>query len=217
MKINYLIQTTLFFMLFNNINFAAATPGLFDRPDFFEKGQEQFEKEILRFEKEENIPSSNLNNENLPWSRIIIQTSGFTLKMPPGNITQELEVVETPEGNIQFNILASHPSASRYVIAYSEEVASERFQDSETILAEATNSIAQNNVGLAIIFDQDINLDDNPGKEFQLKNQEEVIFFRLILVKQRLYVLAVNQKNNNLSKDLVDRFFNSFELFELNE
>lgn len=213
MKINYLFKTTLFLLLFN-LNINSATAGLFDRPDFFEKGYEQFEEEVRRFERGESVPNPNLNTESLPWSRIINQTSGFTLKVPPGNITQETEIVEASEGDIQFDIIASHPSASRYVIAYSEEVNPERFQDSNTVLTKATNSIAENNVGLEKITEKDITFASHPRKEFQLKNQDEVIFFRLILVEKRLYVLAINQQNNIISEELVEQFFNSFELID---
>ena len=213
MKINYLFKTALFLLLFN-LNIDSVKAGLFDRPDFFEKGYEQFEEEIRRFERGESVLNPSLNTENLPWSRIISEKSGFTLTMPPGNITQEIEIVEAPEGDIQFDIIASHPSASRYVIAYSEEVSPERFQNTQAILSKATNSIAKNNVGLEKIAEKDITLDNNPGKEFQLKNQEEIMFFRLILVEQRLYVLAVNQQNDSISEELVEQFFDSFELID---
>ena len=36
----------------------------------------------------------------------------------------------------------------------------------------------------------------------------------LILVGDRLYVLAVNQQNDNLSAELISQFFDSFQLLE---
>lgn len=54
--------------------------GLFDRPDFFEEGNAQFEEEIRRFEQEESVPDSSLTIDDaaLSWSRVVIKAAGFT-------------------------------------------------------------------------------------------------------------------------------------------
>ena len=87
-----------------------AIAGLFDRPDFFEQGYEQFEDEIRRFERGEEIPRVPLDIEgqNLPWSRIISDSSKFTALFPPGTITQEVDLAEDPDGAIEFDIIASN-------------------------------------------------------------------------------------------------------------
>ncbi len=69
-------------------------------------------------------------------------------------------------------------------------------------------------MGLNKVADNDITFENHPGKQFQLQNEEETIVFRLILVEQRLYVLAVNQQNDNLSEDSMNTFFESFKLLE---
>ena len=196
---------------------AIAIPGLFDRPDFFEKGRKQFEEEIRRVEQGESVPdpSLKLDEGSLPWSRFVSEQALFAVLMPAGLMSQEIEIVEAPKGDINFSIIASHPSSStRYVIAYSEEVAPERFANTEEVLKSAQDKIMENKVGLAKIADDEITFEDYPGKQFQLQNDEETIVYRLILVEQRLYVLAVNQQNDDLSEDSITRFFESFELLE---
>ena len=91
--------------------------GLFDRPDFFEQGQDQFEEEIRRFESGESIPDFNLQIDDsaLSWSPVVIKAAGFTAMMPSGAITHEAEIVEGAKGDINFDIIATHPSSSRYV------------------------------------------------------------------------------------------------------
>ena len=188
--------------------------GLFDRPDFFEKGRQQFEEEIRRFERGESVPNSSLKVDEaaLPWSRVVIDKAGFTALLPSGAITQEVEVVEAPKGDINFDIIASHPSSSRYVIAYSEEVSPERVKNTQEVLERSRDYIIDNRVGLTKIADDDITFENYPGKQFQLQNQDETIVYRLLIVEQRLYVLAVSQQNEAISAKSIDMFFSSFQL-----
>ena len=193
---------------------APVIAGLFDRPDFFEKGRDQFEEEIRRFERGESVPNSSLEVDEaaLPWARVVIEEAGFTVLMPPGAITQEVEVVEAPKGDINFDIIASHPSSSRYVIAYSEEVSPERVKNAQEVLDWSRDYIIDNRVGLLKIADDDINFEKYPGKQFQLQNKDETIVYRLLLVEQRLYVLAASQQNDAISAKSIDIFFASFKL-----
>ena len=192
----------------------SARAGFFDRPDFFEKGRDQFEEEIRRFERGESVPDSPLQVDEaaLPWSRVVIEEGGFTILMPPGAITQEVETVESPRGDIDFEIMATHPSSSRYVVAYSEEVSPERVKNTQEVLERSRDYIIENRVGLTKVADDDITFADYPGKQFQLQNKEETIVYRLLVVKQRLYVLAVSQQNEAISAKSIDVFFGSFQL-----
>ena len=193
-----------------------AIAGLFDRPDFFEQGREQFDEEIRKFESEQSVPNSPLKIDNtaLSWSRVMIKAAGFTAMLPSGAITHEVEIIEAPKGDINFDIIATHPSSSRYVIAYSEEVTPERVENPQEVLERSRDYIIDNKVGLNKIADDDLTFEDYPGKQFQLQNEDETIVFRLILVNQRLYVLAVNQQNDAISPKAIDTFFSSFELID---
>ena len=188
--------------------------GLFDRPDFFEKGHRQFEEEIRRFEQQQSVPNSSLKVDEaaLPWSQIVMAEVGFAALIPSGAITHEVEIVEAPKGNINFDIIATHPSSSRYVIAYSEEVTPERVKNAQEVLEWSRDYIIDNKVGLTKIADDDITFENYPGKQFQLQNQDETIVYRLLLVEQRLYVLAVSQQNDAISAKSIDTFFASFKL-----
>lgn len=115
---------------------APGIAGLFDRPDFFEQGQEQFEEEIRRLEQQQSIPNASLTVDEtaIPWSRVLVKEVGFTVMMPSGAITEEKETIEAPKGELNFDIIATHPSSSRYVVAYSEEVTPERAKNTQEIL-----------------------------------------------------------------------------------
>ena len=213
------IHSLLSIQILLTLSCMATTPviaGLFDRPDFFEEGREQFDEEIRRFEEEQSVPDSSLKIDDtaLSWSRVVIKAAGFTAMIPSGAITHEVETVEAPKGDINFDIIATHPSSSRYVIAYSEEVTPERVDNPQEVLERSRDYIIENRVGLEKIADEDLTFEDYPGKQFQLQNEDETIVFRLILVEQRLYVLAVNQKNDAISPKSIDTFLSSFELID---
>ncbi len=186
----------------------------FGRPDFFERGRRDFEQEIRRFEQGGTVttPSITVDEAALPWSRVVIDEAGFTAMMPSGAITQEVETVEFPKGNVNFDIIATHPPSSRFVIAYSEEVTKETFANAQEVLQRALDYIIDNEVGFSKIADNDITFENYPGKDFKLQNKDETIAFRLLLVRQRLYVLGVSQQNDAISTKSIDTFFDSFGL-----
>jgi hypothetical protein len=215
MKIYSFISISIFLAL-SCIVTSPGIAGLFDRPDFFEQGRDQFEDEIRRFEKEQSVPNSTLTIDDtaLSWSRVVIEEAGFTAMMPSGAITNEEETVVAPKGNINFDIIATHPPASRYVIAYSEELSPERVSDPQEVLERSRDYIVDNKIDLSKIADDNITFEDYPGRQFQLQNKDETIVFRLIVTEQRLYVLAVNQQNDAISPNSIDTFFSSFQLID---
>lgn len=196
------------------ITTAPGIAGLFDRPDFFEQGQDQFEEEIRKLEQGQSTTNSSLtvDETGIPWSRIVIKEGGFTVMMPSGTITKETETIEAPEGDLNFEIIATHPSSSRYVIAYSEEVTPARVKNTQEVLERSRDYIIDNKADFTKTADDDIFFENYPGKQFQLQNPEETIVFRLLLVDRRLYILAVSQKNNAISAKSIDTFFASFQL-----
>lgn len=193
-----------------------AAAGLFDRPDFFEKGYDEFEDEIRQFEQAEESPTVPLNVEGqtLPWSRIVSDSSKFTALFPPGTITQEREIAEDADGAIEFDINASNLDNSRYVVAYSEPLEPSKVENPERFLEKAQQTIVEDESGYRIIANDAIEFEGFPGKQFQTRSDEETFVFRLILVEDRLYVLAVNQPNDNLSENTINQFLQSFQLLE---
>ena len=210
---------TLLFMII-----AIAPPvsaGLFDRPDFFEQGDEEFETEIRQFERGLSVPDASVtvDETDLSWSRLVVRNGGFTIAIPQGTISEESKIVETDREKIEFKIIASHPSSSRFVAAYSQELDNETASDSAALLektrdceASRRHRIIENNAGFVTNTDVDLTFDDYPGKEFTLESDRERITFRLLLIGQRLYVLAVNQNKGMISAESVAIFFDSFEL-----
>ena len=187
MKIYSWLKIPIFLTISYMVNSPAISPearrfaiaGPFDRPDFFERGRREFEQEIRRFEQGNTVtsPSLSIDEAALPWSRVVIDSAGFTAMLPSGALTNEVETVEAPKGDINFDIIASHPSSSRYVIAYSEEVTPERVANSQEVLEKSRDYIIDNKIGLSKVADDDITFKNYPGKEFKLQNKDETIVF----------------------------------------
>ena len=192
-----------------------AVAGLFDRPDFFRKGYEEFKDEIRSFEQGESptVPL-NVEGQTSPWSRFISDSAKFTALFPPGTITQEQEIAEDEDSAIEFDIVAANLDNSRYVVAYSEPLEPSRVENPDRFLETAQQTIVDDESGFRIIANDAIEFEGFPGKQFQTRNDKETFMFRLILVDDRLYVLAVNQPNDNLSEETINQFFQSFQLLE---
>ena len=146
--------------------------GLFDRPDFFEKGYEEFEEEIERFERGNEIPTVPLDieGENLSWSRIISDSAKFTALFPVGVMTQEREMAEDADGTIEFDINASNLANSRYVVAYSEPLEPDKVENPEQFLEIAQQTIVDDELGFRIIANDAIEFEGFPGKQFQTRS-----------------------------------------------
>ncbi len=195
--------------------------GPFGRPDFFERGRREFEQEIRRFEQGNTVTTPSLTTPSqttnpskttLTWSRFVVNQGGFTVKAPNGVITDEVETVEFPTGDINFDIVATHPPSSRYLIAYSEILTPAKVANSQEVLERARDYIMENEVNLVKVSDRDLTIQKYPGKEFKLQNKDETITFRLLVTQDRIYVLAVSQNSGAISQNSVDTFFKSFEL-----
>ncbi len=195
--------------------------GPFGRPDFFERGRREFEQEIRRLEQSNTVTTPSLtipsqttdtDKATLTWSRFVVNQGGFTVKAPNGVITDEVETVEFPTGDINFDVVATHPPSSRYLVAYSEVLTLEKVANSQEVLEQARDYIIENEVNLVKVSDRDFTFKKFPGKEFKLQNKDETIIYRLLVITDRIYVLGVSQNGNAISQKSVDTFFKSFKL-----
>ena len=89
-----------------------------------------------------------------------------------------------------------------------------KVENPEQLLEIAQQTIVDDESGFKIIANDAIEFEGFPGKQFQTRSDEETFVFRLILVEDRLYVLAVNQQNDDLSEKTINQFFQSFQLLE---
>lgn len=184
--------------------------GLFDRPDFFERGDEQFEQEVERFEQPTPEPSLSIEGKEQTWQHLVSREGGFSLWIPCGVMTDETKVLETDAGDLKFEVLATNPQSSRFVIAYSQELTSAQLDNREEILVRLRDRIVEN-TNFKLINESSIFFDDYPGKQLHLQNSGETIIFKVYLIDRRIYLLGASQSEGDESKQAI-AFFDSFKL-----
>jgi hypothetical protein len=208
-----LLLTTIF--TYTTINFVPPSLALFvDRPDFFERGNEQFEQEIERLERQAPEPVLSIEREEQSWQHFVSQEGGFSIWAPRGTITAETKTLETEVGTIEFQVLATNPQSSRFVVAYSEEeLTAAQLENPEAILAGLRERIV-NNTAFELIDEQPITYGEYPGRQLRLQDSEETITFRVYLIDEKVYVLGASQLEEGELSPAASAFFNSFESIE---
>ncbi|NEQ36968.1 MAG: hypothetical protein F6K40_12075 [Okeania sp. SIO3I5] len=202
----------------NSSNFSQSTAtiqaqGFRDnRPDFFDKGRIQMEQEVKQLEQENPQPILTIESGQIQWQNIIFQEGGFSIWMPAGTMTEETEIIEIEKGKIKFKVFASHPGAARFVVAYSEILNSQQLANQKNILPTFQKQIVDV-TGFELSSDRDYNLGEIPGREFVLKNDTEIITFRIYLVGQRLHLIGASEieKDNEITGAVVT-FLDSFKV-----
>ncbi len=64
-----------------------------------------------------------------------------------------------------------------------------------------------------LIQENSIQFSQYQGQELIMQGEDEVITFRVYLIKNRVYVLAVGQQNNgSLTEEEITSYFDSFRL-----
>jgi hypothetical protein len=191
-----------------------------DRPSFFRDGQQMIEQEIQRLERQNssepsNRPSSPLtiDSRELQWQKFIFRDGGFSLWMPEGMQSEETVMLDTNAGEIAFKVFATHPKPYRFLAAYSNSLDPDRVQNPETLLNSIRDGIiAETNFKLK--SDRAITWQQYSGKQLNLQGEDETITYKVYLIEQRIYLLAVGQKNTEEISSEAVNFFDSFRLLE---
>jgi len=183
-----------------------------NRPDFFDEGRLQMERKIKQLEQQNPQPVLTIESGQIQWQNIIFKQAGFSIWMPAGTMTEETESIEIGQGKIKFKVFASHPESARFVVAYSDILNSQQLANKEQILSTLQNKIVAVK-DFELSSDRSYNLGDIPGREFILKNDAEVITFRIYLGGQRLYMIGASEteKDDRIAGALVT-FLDSFKL-----
>jgi predicted ABC-type exoprotein transport system permease subunit len=99
----------------------------------------------------------------------------------------------------------------RFVVAFSEEVETMPDDVGET-LERVQDRISSNQISFEVENENDTTFNTLPARDFTLTNDEETIFFRLLIANNRLYILALSQPSDLASVETKVSFFNSFQL-----
>lgn len=207
--------------------FALISPSLaqgrLDRPSFFQDGQRLMEQEIQRLQKTpEQTPQTEIEHPSqlltidsgqLSWQKSIFREGGFSVWIPEGTQSQEMVSIDTVAGNLSFEVFASHPPKSRFVAAYSDKIDESNLTNPQGLLDSVQQGIIAH-TQFTLVSEQATSFDQYLGKELLMRDDDEIIAFRLALINQRVYVLAANQKETDTLSEDVTNFFDSFRLLK---
>lgn len=193
--------------------------GGFDRPTFFRDGQRLMEQEIQRLQQQSspnNIehPSQllTIDTEQIRWQKIVFRDGNFSVWMPQGVQSSETVIISIGENNLSFEVIATHPQNYRFVAAYSDSLNPEQMYDSEQLLNQVKQGIIKE-TNFTLLADESITWNQYRGKKLTMKDEDELISFRVYLINSKVYVLAARQNHNNqnTSENIVS-FFESFRV-----
>lgn len=184
-----------------------------DRPDFFERGQEQLDQEIDRLQEQQpdTIPMLEIDVDVVQWSAVVLREGEAAVWMPQGITSHETKTVESVDGNIDFDVIATTSALGQFVVAFSGADVSFADANPDALLNRVQTRIVGNQTGFGAVDEQTITFNAAPGREFTLQNDDEVMFFRVFLMDGHLYVMAVNQPKGEENEDANATFFESFQ------
>ncbi|WP_107670552.1 hypothetical protein [Cyanothece sp. BG0011] len=193
--------------------------GRLDRPTFFRDGQRLMDQEIQRLQQQSesnNIehPSQllTIDTRELRWQKFIFQEGNFSVWIPQGIQSSEEVSIELENSNLSFQVLASHPQNYRFVAAYSDKLNPNQIANKEQLLEQVKQGIVKK-TNFILITDKNITFETDIGKQLTMKNEDELISFRVYLINDRIYVLAVaNPSQTDAISEIIMSFFDSFRI-----
>ncbi len=183
-----------------------------DRPTFYQDGQQQLEREINRLNQKKPDNLLTIDSETIPWQEFKFKPGNFAILMPNTPIDQQ-DVLTTTEGTLALKGFSTQTNSLWFMGAYSDYPSTANLSNSEVVLANVRDRLVDK-LGVKLVRDSAITLGDYPGKELKLQSLTEQIILRLFLVKQRLYIIGVNQKNNVDRSEDIAKFLASFRLIQ---
>jgi len=185
-----------------------------DRPTFFSDGDRELEQEINRIDhpsKQHSEPVLSFEQAQKP-SEEITQLPGNIIVAMPGSFRGERrEILDTSDGKLEFTVLATRQSDSKFTVAYSIPLNSTRLGEPQALFNQIRDSYIKGRP-VELVGERNIALQRYPGREINLSSFLENHQFRVYLVQQRVYVLGVSKAKDGGSTQDISQFFNSFQL-----
>ncbi|HST03341.1 MAG TPA: hypothetical protein VLQ48_01250 [Chloroflexia bacterium] len=144
------------------------------------------------------------------WTTFTSQTDGFSVDMP-GEPQASTQSTDSPVGDVTFYFYQVTDGPAQYAAAYCDYPVETADLDADMILQDAIQGAAQ---GFEVANMQAVDVQGNPGIEGEINPPGTYVWFRGMLVENRLYQLIVSAPE--AQKELYDsdarRFIESFTL-----
>ncbi|MCB0401918.1 MAG: hypothetical protein KDD41_07530 [Flavobacteriales bacterium] len=133
-----------------------------------------------------------------------------------GEPTVKSEMVPTVVGNIEMTyFLYEHSVTEAYMVAYSDYPSELVKQSSVAEILAGAKKGSSTNMGITSFdLEEDIEINGNPGLYFKGRTGTIHAEYKLYMVENRLYQVAILRDGGYSLPERSDDFFNSFELIE---
>lgn len=185
---------------------------LTNQPDFFEQGQEQFEREITRLQQQPPGPVLTVDTASGQWQPITSSAGNFSIWMPPGTLTEETKELDTAIGRLNFKVMASNSGGNRSVVAYTDLPQNAANQATDKVLSAVRDRLKSRATD-PLADDRSISIASYPGRELTFQGSDNTITVRYYLVPGRLYLMGAKYQSN-MSNNPTSTFLNSFQLLK---
>ena len=125
------------------------------------------------------------------------------------------ESIPTEVGNIDMYMFMYEKSVTEAeMIAYSDYPSEMVAMSNTDDMLQGAKEGAVSNLGAIITEEKEIMYNKHKGLEFKANSTQFYVNYKIFLVNNRLYQIAIMRDGSYASKANVDKFFNSFELIE---
>jgi len=146
------------------------------------------------------------------WTTYVSKSEGFSIDMP-GEPQASSRSADSPLGKLTFYFYQLSDGPAQYAAAYTDYPVDAADLDPESVLQDAIQGAAQ---GFDVANMQTLDVQGNSAIEGEINPPGNYVWFRGILVKNRLYQLIVSAPE--AQKDSINadarRFIDSFSLLE---
>ena len=178
-----------------------------NEPTFFETGNEQFNQEIDRLEQSQPTPVLTVDTGVQQWQPVTSLAGGFSVWVPLGVFSDDLETVSIGEESVEFRILSSQASLGKFVVAYADlpDV------DFPTVLADVQDGLVAR-TEFEVDSTEPVEVDGGAGQSVTLSHDDEVISANILVGSDRIYVVGVRYTDSDAAANAANQFLQSFQI-----
>lgn len=147
---------------------------------------------------------------NLRFEKFISNEDKFSILLPRTPEYKQ-ETYQSPLGNITLHMYNSYESGINYGVEHFNVPLSVNISDTKRILNNMRDG-ALRQISGNLTFQRDITIQNYPGREYIIKEENFTIISRDYLINRTAYVIIVVAPNNKLPSKNIDKFLDSFTL-----
>jgi hypothetical protein len=178
-----------------------------DFNSFFQEGRTRAENTLILTPQPD--PSLPITPNSEFWQFLVFRSAGASLWMPPGTLSEESIVLNTPLGKINFRAIAANTKDSRYLAAYAPSLTPEQLANPDKLFKAIADRVSLGGQ-FKVIRNTPITFQSRSGREVTLQDSDETIVFRVFLSNQKIYALGVRYSGLAAPSRQVTGYLRSF-------